>query len=61
MNNNLRVLDIRNIQVKIPTLPDGSFDLARQQEIAHIYETIAQIKQQVSEKLQALQDVQVIL
>ena len=45
----------------IPILPDGSFDLTTQHQIAQTYETIAQIKSQMLAKMQELQDVQVIV
>ncbi len=47
--------------IKIPTLPNWSFDLAKQQEIAEIYESIGYVKSKIAEKLQILQDLQVII
>lgn len=36
-----------NLQIPIPVLPDGSFDIAKQKEIAQKYATIESIKQEL--------------
>jgi len=58
-NNNLRINDVKNIEIPIPINSKGEFDLPTQREIAEKYRKIEQIKKSISEELDKIASIEI--
>ncbi|CAG8437326.1 6939_t:CDS:2 [Ambispora leptoticha] len=50
---------VKDIEIKIPTNPEGGFDLLRQEEIAKKYKQIEEIKEKIKAELEKIENIKV--